>query len=125
MYKDKPSYYAIIPANVRYDKRLTDKAKLLYGEITCLTNKTGECWASNQYFADLYGVSKQTISNTISLLIKYGYITSELIYKDGGKEVEIRQSPSKTLTGKIFAIAIAALTVLGSVGALIYLIIQL
>ena len=86
----KPSYYAIIPANVRYDKRLTDKAKLLYGEITCLTNKTGECWASNQYFADLYGVSKQTISNTISLLIKYGYITSELIYKDGGKEVEKR-----------------------------------
>ena len=90
MYKDKPSYYAIIPANVRYDKRLTDKAKLLYGEITCLTNKAGECWASNQYFADLYGVSKQTISNTISLLIKYGYITSELIYKDGGKEVEKR-----------------------------------
>ena len=75
---------------MRYDKRLTDKAKLLYGEITCLTNKTGECWASNQYFADLYGVSKQTISNTISLLIKYGYITSELIYKDGGKEVEKR-----------------------------------
>ncbi len=87
---EKPSYYAIIPANVRYDKRLTDKAKLLYGEITCLTNKTGECWASNQYFADLYGVSKQTISNTISLLIKYGYITSELIYKNGGKEVEKR-----------------------------------
>ena len=87
---EKPSYYAIIPANVRYDKRLTDKAKLLYGEITCLTNKTGECWASNPYFADLYGVSKQTISNTISLLIKYGYITSELIYKDGGKEVEKR-----------------------------------
>ena len=83
MYKDKPSYYAIIPANVRYDKRLTDKAKLLYGEITCLTNKTGECWASNQYFADLYEVSKQTISNTISVLIKYGYITSELIYKEG------------------------------------------
>ena len=90
MYNEKPSYYAIIPANVRYDKRLTDKAKLLYGEITCLTNKTGECWASNQYFANLYGVSKQTISNTISLLIKYGYITSELIYKDGGKEVEKR-----------------------------------
>ena len=90
MYNEKQSYYAIIPANVRYDKRLTDKAKLLYGEITCLTNKTGECWASNQYFADLYGVSKQTISNTISLLIKYGYITSELIYKDGGKEVEKR-----------------------------------
>ena len=90
MYKEKPSYYAIIPANIRYDKRLTDKAKLLYGEITCLTNETGECWASNQYFADLYGVSKQTISNTISSLIKYGYLTSELVYKEDTKEVEKR-----------------------------------
>ena len=87
---EKPSYYAIIPANVRYDTKLTADEKLLYGEITCLANKTGECWASNQYFADLYGVSKQTISNTISLLIKYGYITSELIYKEDTKEVEKR-----------------------------------
>lgn len=28
------SYYAIIPANVRYDKRLKPNTKLLYGEIT-------------------------------------------------------------------------------------------
>ena len=28
------SYYAIIPANVRYDKTLPANAKLLYAEIT-------------------------------------------------------------------------------------------
>ena len=37
----KSSYYSILPAVVRYDKDLTDKAKLLYSEITCLCNKEG------------------------------------------------------------------------------------
>ena len=60
--KDQPSYYAIVPANVRYDKRLSANQKLLYGEITALCNKTGECWASNKYFAELYEVSNTSIS---------------------------------------------------------------
>lgn len=32
--KPTPAYYAIIPAPVRYDNTLTDKAKILYGELT-------------------------------------------------------------------------------------------
>ena len=45
------SYYAIIPANVRYDRRLTANAKLLYGEITALCNEKVYCWERNSYFS--------------------------------------------------------------------------
>lgn len=90
MSDDKKSYYAIIPASVRYDKRLTANAKLLYGEITALCNEKGYCWASNDYFASLYEVSKQSISHWIKQLCDYGYIKSDLIYRDGTKEIKAR-----------------------------------
>ena len=82
---ESPNYYAIIPANVRYDKRLKPNAKLLYGEITSLTNKEGYCWADNAYFADLFEVSTETISRWISQLANYGYIDVELLQNLGNK----------------------------------------
>lgn len=85
--ENKPNYYAIIPADVRYNKNLKDKAKLLYGEITALSNKDGYCYATNNYFAELYGVSNTTISLLIKDLIKNGYLVSEIIYKDNSKEI--------------------------------------
>ena len=87
MERDEPNYFAIIPANVRYDKNLKDKAKLLYGEIAALCNKEGVCWAKNEYFADLYDVTKTTVSTLIKNLIDNGYIKSKLIYKEGTKEI--------------------------------------
>ena len=89
--KPKQSYYAIIPANVRYDKNLTPNAKLLYGEITALCNEKGYCWAENKYFADLYGVSLKSISVWINSLVDKGYIQSEIIYKENSKEIYARQ----------------------------------
>lgn len=86
----KKSYYAIIPANVRYDEDLTPNAKLLYGEVTALCNEKGYCWASNSYFAELYSVSNVSISKWINQLIKQGYLTSEIKYKEGSKEILYR-----------------------------------
>ncbi len=83
--KEKPSYYANIPANVRYSN-LKPNAKLLYGEITALSNKLGYCFASNNYFAELYGVSKNTVSRWISDLNKLGFITVQ-IERNSNKEI--------------------------------------
>ena len=90
MTDSKKSYYAVIPATVRYDESLPPNAKLLYGEITALCNAEGYCWASNKYFADLYGVSVVSISKWINILIKRGYIASHFVYKEGTKEIEGR-----------------------------------
>lgn len=76
---NKPSYYAIIPANVRYDKELSANAKLLYGEITSLCNEKGYCWATNQYFSNLYEVSDRTIQNLIKQLSDKKYIQIKII----------------------------------------------
>lgn len=87
---ERPSYYAVIPADVRYDNKLTDKEKLLYGEITALSNAEGYCWASNEYFANLYGSSTRTIRSSITKLEENGYLKRQLIYKKNSKEVEKR-----------------------------------
>ena len=87
---EKPSYYAIIPANVRYDNRLSDKAKLLFGEISSLSDKNGYCYASNKYFSELYNVTQKTISSLVSQLVDLGYVKSEIIYKEGTHEIASR-----------------------------------
>lgn len=69
-----PTYYAVIPANVRYDKKIPAGAKLMYGEISALSNAKGYCYASNGYFADLYGCTKQAISKWIRQLKDAGYV---------------------------------------------------
>lgn len=88
--KEKPNYYSIIPANVRYDPNLKPNEKLLYGEITSLSNKEGYCWATNSYFAELYNVKAGTVSEWISNLANHGYIETTLIRNEKTKEVEKR-----------------------------------
>ena len=77
--EENPSFFAIIPADVRYDKKLCSSAKLLYGEITALTQKEGYCWASNKYFAELYEVDISTIKRWIKNLADEQYIETETV----------------------------------------------
>ena len=76
--EEKKSYFAVIPANVRYDNELPASAKLLYGEITALCNEKGFCWAKNEYFSELYQVSEKTIKRWICALEKNKYISSKI-----------------------------------------------
>lgn len=90
MEEQQKAYYAIIPANVRYDKDLAPNAKLIYGEITALCNEKGYCWASNQYFAELYGVSVLSVKRWVNSLVTKGYVYRTLTYKPNSKEIDKR-----------------------------------
>ena len=75
MNKDvKANYYSVVPAEVKYNNELTQRAKLIYGEISSLSNKTGYCFATNNYFAKLYRCTNRTIQNAISKLQEKGFI---------------------------------------------------
>jgi len=64
----KPTYYGVLPAEVRYHPDLNSSQKVLYTEIDALSRKQGYCFASNKYFADLYSISVSTVSRWISRL---------------------------------------------------------
>ena len=86
----KPNYYAVIPAEVRYNKKLTPNAKLLYAEITALCNMNGKCIASTQYFCKLYEVSRVSIQKWLKILEDNNYIKRVNIYKKYSKQIEAR-----------------------------------
>ena len=79
-----PSFFAIIPAHVRYSQEIEPAAKLLYGELTALTSIEGYCWAQNKYFADLYNVSERQVKNWINSLKKSKFIFVEVIKDETG-----------------------------------------
>lgn len=81
---ERPNYYAVIPANVRYSD-VSASAKLLYAEVTSLANKTGTCWASNKYFADLYGVTSEAVSGWVKQLVEAGFVSTKIIKSQGNR----------------------------------------
>lgn len=72
------TYYAIIPANVRYCEELPICAKLLYWELTTLVNKDWFCGTWNKYFALLYWVSEKSVSQRLRKLSELWFIKIEL-----------------------------------------------
>ena len=88
MGKEKPGYWAVLPATVRYDERLPANAKLLYAELSALAQVDGYCWASNQHLGNLFGVDKKTVSRLISLLAERGYIRVDVERNEKGQVVK-------------------------------------
>ena len=81
--------YVVIPGKLLRSSDLSMMQKLLYAKILGLDNDKG-CYASNQYFADCLGVSKDYVSKAITDLKKKGYVSVDLNYKLGSKEIESR-----------------------------------
>ena len=85
------TYYTILPAEIRFDKRLLPYERLLFSDILALSNKKGYCYATNAYFAKIYGVSVVSVSTWISNLIKHGYISRSYEYKANTNVIERRK----------------------------------
>ena len=91
---ETPTFYTMLPAAVRYDKNLKPNEKLLFAEISALTNVTGYCYASNAYFQNLFDASTRTVQGWLKHLQDCGYIS--IIQVGGGageQRAERRISP--------------------------------
>lgn len=78
-----------IPREIWMNELIKGNEMILFVEIDSLS-KTGECFASNEHFAKLLGISKDRVSKLITSLRRKGLISLELIYKPGKKEIEKR-----------------------------------
>ena len=93
----QPSYFAILPAGVRYDKKINSNAKLLYAEITALCQVEGYCWAPDSYFAQLYDVDERTVRRWIESLIGADYLRRVVLRDANGAIVGRRLYLAETL----------------------------
>lgn len=85
-----PGYTAVLPPRVRYDQTLPDSAKLLYAEVTAMSDVTGYCWATNAYLARLLGITKGRASKLLAQLEERGYIEIQVIKTEKGGVEERR-----------------------------------
>ena len=97
---EKPSYYAVVPANVRYSS-ISPNAKLLFGELTCLCGSEGFCWASNGYLAKLYDAGERTVSRWLLELEKASFIRIEpAVNQHGQRRIFIADALPKVASQK-------------------------
>jgi len=75
-----------ITKDIWLSEDLTLQEKVFLVEIDSLDNDEG-CFANNQYFADFFGISKTRVSLVINSLVEKGYVTSQIIYKEGTKQI--------------------------------------
>lgn len=87
------SYFAILPANIRYDKNLKPLAKLLYAEITALCNDKGYCIAPPNYFTEFCETTSDKVSLYINQLKDSGYIDIVYDNKSGDRRIYITDIP--------------------------------
>ena len=73
----KPGFWAVLPAAVRYDEQIAPNAKLLYAEISSLTDAEGYCDAEDEYFTRVFGFSARSVSRLLGALDAAGYIRIE------------------------------------------------
>ena len=76
-----------IPRDLWLSTDLSLQEKVLLVEIDSLSKTERGCFASNDHFASFLGLSKERARKVIASLVSKGYVSSEMEYRDGTKEV--------------------------------------
>lgn len=76
--RQESGLFAIIPMAILENKTLSANAKLLYGEIMALSKKSGICYATNEYMADVLGLVKNSIPQLLKELSGCGLIIVDI-----------------------------------------------
>ena len=79
-----------IPRDIWLNKDLSITEKCFLAEIDSLGGSEEGCFASNQYFAEFFNLSKERARKIIGELNKKGYLEITLTYKDNSNEVDQR-----------------------------------
>lgn len=88
---DTPNFYAVIPAQVRYDKHLSSTAKIVYAEITALAGVSGYCYATNKYFSKLFNLDIRQVQHIIKRLENNDHIIVE-IHNNNKRKIFIKNA---------------------------------
>lgn len=78
-----------IPKEIWLSKELTLQEKVFLVEIDSLDNERG-CFASNGYFSEFFGLSKNRCSEVIKSLEKKRFISIEYVRESGKRSIEKR-----------------------------------
>jgi len=79
-----------IPAEIWLAYQVDLKLRILVSEIKSLDSGPAGCVASNEYFAKQLNCDKTTVSKLITKAVKNKWISREMTYKPGSKEVQTR-----------------------------------
>jgi hypothetical protein len=74
--------FTVIPASIRYDKRMNDTIKILYGVLVMLNNTYDFVYASNEYLSKLLLLSKTSLRESLYKLKELKYIEVKDIDND-------------------------------------------
>jgi biotin operon repressor len=77
---DKNLTFLQIPNSILENRELDGDNKILLSKIIELHKRAGSCFASNNTFGDLIGMSRTSVSKRITKLKKLGYVTTEDVW---------------------------------------------
>ena len=83
--------FIIVPDFIIDDLNIPDGEKLLFGEIASNSLEKGFCWFSNKHLMERFHIGERTASRWVNDLMKKGYITVEIVRKNGSEEIDERQ----------------------------------